>query len=151
MERWSPTNQDRCPYERERIAERVEDQVISRRHTGFIENFHEHLCTIYLCEGGFPNHHITHHGSRSRKITCNSGEIEWGQSKYKSFQRPVFNAIPDAFAVSGLFSINLTHERNIVSQKVDHLTGAVNFSLESIFRLSQHCSCVHFITIRTRK
>ena len=62
------------------------DQVDhSVRNACFFENLHQHIGRINLSIGRFPNDGITHHRSRSWKVTRDGSEVERSQCENETF------------------------------------------------------------------
>src|SRR3546814_6123745 len=100
------------------------------RKTGLKKDFHQYMGSIYLRIRRFPDHHITHHGRGGGQVARNSREIKWRESKYESFQRPLFTAIPDAWRRFRLLAVNLRHKMNVKAKEDNHFACRINFRSE---------------------
>ena len=107
------------------------------RYTGFFENLHQYIGRIDLSMSRLPNHRISHQGSGSRQVASNSSKVERSQGKYETFQWPLLYPVPNAISRNGwLLGIDFHHIFYIEAQKVNKLTGGINFGLKSILGLT---------------
>src|ERR1043165_470183 len=124
------------------------DQVNNTSRQSSLQQYlHKHRCTIHLCIGRLPHHHITTHSGRSRQVTTDSRKVERRNRQYEPFQRTIFHPVMNARRRYRLLVINARKEVDIKSQKVDQLTSTINLSLVSILALSQHSSRIHPVAV----
>ena len=121
-------------------------------NSSFLENFHQHLGGIDLRIGRFPYDGIAHHGCRSRQIARNGGKIEGGQRKHKAFKWALLESVPYAWPGNRrLLGVDFAKVLYVEAQKVDELTGSIDFGLKGIFGLPQHGGGIDFSSVRSCK
>lgn len=95
-----------------------------------------------------PNHDITHQGGGTSQIASNGSEVEGADGVDESFQRTIFDTVPNAGrVVCGLLGVHILSILDAEAEEVAQLGGGIDLGLPGVFALPMHGQRHNIITV----